>query len=55
MDLHPAVSFGAVMFGASLFGAAGALLAVPVAAIVMSFLETYAPTYDVVEDPAASG
>lgn len=55
VDLHPAVSFGAVMFGASLFGAAGALLAVPVAAIVMSFLETYAPTYDVVEDPAASG
>ncbi|MFC6236271.1 AI-2E family transporter [Longivirga aurantiaca] len=55
VDLHPAVSFGAVMFGASLFGAAGALLAVPVAAIVMSFLETYAPTYDVVEDPASSG
>ncbi|MGE0817774.1 MAG: AI-2E family transporter [Candidatus Nanopelagicales bacterium] len=50
VDLHPAVSFGAVMFGAALFGAAGALLAVPVAAIVMSFLETYAPTYDVVED-----
>lgn len=52
VDLHPAVSFGAVMLGASLFGAAGALLAVPVAAIVMSFIETYAPTYDVVEDPA---
>jgi predicted PurR-regulated permease PerM len=52
VDLHPAVSFGAVLFGASLFGAAGALLAVPVAAIVMSFIETYAPTYEVV-DPAA--
>ncbi len=48
VDLHPAVSFGAVLFGASLFGAAGALLAVPVAAIVMSFLETYAPKYEVV-------
>ena len=55
VDLHPAVSFGAVMFGAALFGVAGALLAVPVAAIVMAFLEAYAPTYDVVEDPAASG
>ena len=52
VDLHPAVSFGAVMFGASLFGAAGALLAVPVAAIVMSFIETYAPTYDVVDEAA---
>lgn len=48
VDLHPAVSFGAVLFGASLFGVAGALLAVPVAAIVMSFLEVYAPKYDVV-------
>jgi predicted PurR-regulated permease PerM len=52
VDLHPAVSFGAVMFGASLFGAAGAVLAVPVAAIIMSFLETYAPKYDVVPEGA---
>lgn len=52
VDLHPAVSFGAVLFGASLFGAAGAVLAVPVAAIVMSFLETYAPKYDVVPEVA---
>ncbi len=54
VDLHPAVSFGAVLFGASLFGAAGAVLAVPVAAIVMSFLETYAPKYDVVAEVADS-
>lgn len=54
VDLHPAVSFGAVMFGAALFGAAGALLAVPVAAIIMSFIETYAPRYDVVEEAQPS-
>jgi predicted PurR-regulated permease PerM len=50
VDLHPAVSFGSVMFGAALFGAAGALLAVPVAAIIMSFLETYAPEYELLDD-----
>jgi len=49
VDLHPAVSFGSVMFGAALFGVAGALLAVPTAAIIMSFIETYAPQYDVVD------
>jgi predicted PurR-regulated permease PerM len=46
VDLHPAVSFGAVILGASLFGVAGALLAVPVAAMVMALVETYAPRYD---------
>ena len=46
VDLHPAVSFGSVILGASLFGVAGALLAVPVAAMVMALIETYAPRYD---------
>jgi predicted PurR-regulated permease PerM len=50
VDLHPAVSFGSVMFGAALFGAAGALLAVPVAAIIMSFFEAYAPEYEPLDD-----
>ncbi len=52
VDLHPAVSFGAVILGASLFGVAGALLAVPVAAMIMALVETYAPRYDDEEDPA---
>jgi predicted PurR-regulated permease PerM len=46
VDLHPAVSFGSVILGASLFGVAGALLAVPVAAMAVALLETYAPRYD---------
>ena len=53
VSLHPAVSFASVMFGAALFGAAGALLAVPVTAIVMAFVEVYAPRHELVGPPDA--
>ncbi len=51
VDLHPAVSFASVMLGASLFGAAGAVLAVPVAAMGVALFEQYAPKYDVDPEP----
>ena len=38
MDLHPAVAFGSVIIGVSLLGAAGALLALPVAATVVALI-----------------
>ncbi len=38
MDLHPAIAFGSVIIGANLLGAAGALLALPVAATIVALI-----------------
>ena len=46
VDIHPAVSFGAVLLGAALFGAAGAVLAIPVAALLLALLDIYARKYE---------
>lgn len=48
MNIHPAVAFGAVIAGASLIGPVGALLALPVAAIVQAFLSAYLQRHEVV-------
>lgn len=45
VDVHPAVAFGSVMLGAALFGVAGALLAIPVVAMILSLLEGYRTKY----------
>jgi len=50
VNVHPAVSFAAVMLGASLFGVAGALLAVPVAALLLALFEIYTKRYEVLVD-----
>ncbi|NRQ32387.1 AI-2E family transporter [Nonomuraea sp. NN258] len=42
VDIHPGVSFAGVILGASLFGPLGALLAVPVVAMLLSLIETFA-------------
>ncbi len=41
VNIHPGVAFGSVILGASLFGAGGALLAIPVAAMLLAVLDTY--------------
>ncbi|MCH9816882.1 MAG: AI-2E family transporter [Actinomycetia bacterium] len=46
VDVHPAVAFGAVMMGAALFGVAGALLAVPVVAMLLALLGIYVKRYE---------
>jgi predicted PurR-regulated permease PerM len=46
VDMHPAVAFAAVILGAALFGAAGALVAVPIAALLLSLLEIYSRQYE---------
>ena len=46
VDIQPAVSFAAVLLGAALFGAAGAILAVPVAALMLALLDIYARKYE---------
>ena len=50
LDLHPAVSIGAVLAGTSLFGAAGALMALPVVATASGFFAAYIGRHDLVED-----
>jgi predicted PurR-regulated permease PerM len=47
VNVHPAVAFAAVMLGAALFGPAGALLAVPVVAMLLALGETYRRRYEV--------
>jgi predicted PurR-regulated permease PerM len=49
VNVHPAVAFGAVLVGAALMGAIGALIAIPVAATLQSFLGGYVRRYAVVE------
>lgn len=46
VDVNPAVSFGAVLLGAALFGVAGAFLAVPVIAMLLSLAGIYGHRYE---------
>ena len=48
VDVHPAFGFASVMLGAALFGVAGALLAIPVGAMLIALLEANRTRYDVV-------
>jgi predicted PurR-regulated permease PerM len=50
LEVHAAVAFGSVLVGGILFGATGALLAIPVVAIVQAVLETYGKRYTLVPD-----
>ena len=50
VDVHPAVAFASVMLGAALFGVAGALLAIPVSAMIIALGETYRKRYDLRDD-----
>ena len=49
MELHPAVAFGAALAGFALLGAAGAILALPLAAMVQAVLSDWGDRHDVVE------
>ena len=55
VEMHPAVAFGAVILGAALFGVAGAFVAVPIAALLLSLVEFYSRTYDVLPQLGDSG
>jgi predicted PurR-regulated permease PerM len=50
MELHPAVAFGAALAGFSLLGAAGALLALPAAAMIQAIVGEWGERHDVVEN-----
>ena len=50
VDVNPAVSFGAVLLGAALFGTAGAFLAVPVVAMLLSLLNIYGHRHEILPE-----
>jgi predicted PurR-regulated permease PerM len=49
MELHPAVAFGAALAGFSLLGGAGAILALPAAAMFQAIASEWGERHDVVE------
>ena len=51
MALHPALAFGSAIVGATLLGAAGALMALPVAATIQAFVSTYFERHPLVQSP----
>lgn len=53
VDVHPAFGFASVMLGAALFGVAGALLAIPVGAMLIALLEANRTRYDVLDAPTS--
>ena len=50
MDIHPAIAFGSVIVFANLFGAIGALLAIPMAAAILSVIDTYGKRYELIPE-----
>lgn len=50
MELHPAVAFGAALGGFSLLGGAGALLALPAAAMLQAIIGEWGERHDVVQN-----
>jgi predicted PurR-regulated permease PerM len=54
VHVHPAVALGSVIVGASLFGALGALVAIPVVAVIQSLIETYGRRYELAGTDAST-
>ena len=53
VDVHPAFAFVAVLLGAALFGVSGALLAIPVSAMILSLTDIYVQRHTLLEDDSA--
>lgn len=54
VNVHPAVAFASVMLGAALFGIAGALLAIPVAAMIISLIDSRQLRHELIEERESS-
>ncbi|QTE30907.1 AI-2E family transporter [Pengzhenrongella sicca] len=54
VNVHPAVSFASAILGLALFGIAGALLAIPVVAMLLTLLDIYRTRYEVLPGLSAT-
>ncbi|MFH5822376.1 AI-2E family transporter [Georgenia sp. AZ-5] len=50
VNVHPAVSFASVILGTAMFGVAGALLAIPVVAMLLTLLDLYRTRYELLPE-----
>lgn len=50
MDIHPALALGSVFLGAAIFGPIGALISIPLAAAIISIIDTYTERYELVPE-----
>lgn len=55
MNLSGGLAFASALAGGSLAGPVGAFLALPTAALLVSFISNYAQTYDVINDSSGGG
>jgi predicted PurR-regulated permease PerM len=55
VDVHPAVGFASVMVGTALFGVAGALLSIPVAAVLLALMDIYVRRHELLPDLETRG
>ena len=55
MEIHPAVSVGAIIVGGTLLGGIGVILALPVAGIIQALIGEWRKSYEVVVDPETAG
>jgi predicted PurR-regulated permease PerM len=53
MDVHPAVALGSVIAGAALLGAIGAIIGIPVAAVLLAILNTFRQRHELVPELAS--
>ncbi len=53
MEVHPAIALAAVFVGAAIWGPIGAIIGVPIAAVVVSVIQTYGRRYELVPHLAA--
>lgn len=51
LELHAAVAFGAAIAGGAILGPIGAVLALPLAAMVQGFASNWGQRYEIVDDP----
>jgi len=51
MELHPAVAFGSALAGRALLGPAGAVLALPTAAMAQALISEWGARHDVIDSP----
>ncbi|NQV96194.1 MAG: AI-2E family transporter, partial [Acidimicrobiaceae bacterium] len=51
LELHAAVAFGAAIAGGAILGPIGAVLALPLAAMVQGFASNWGKRYEIVDNP----